>query len=75
MTVTNALKPRGVLCKRAALMRWTGWSETYILKLVQDGRLKTWHLRDTSRPLYFIDSAQSILDEAFASRNGAEGVK
>ena len=55
-------KPRTVLCKREQLMRWTGWKEKYIAYLVKEGRLKTWQLRERSKPLYFVESAQEILD-------------
>jgi hypothetical protein len=57
-----ATKPRSALCKRSALMRWTGWSEEYIALLVKEGRLRTWRLRENCKPLYFVDSAQQILD-------------
>jgi hypothetical protein len=62
IVVENVLKPRGALCKISALMRWTGWSETYIYELVKDNRLEVWRLRANSKPMYYVGSAQAILD-------------
>lgn len=58
----NGEKPPGQLCRRAALMRWTQWTRKDIEYLVGSGRLRTQKLKPNSKPRYYVDSAQEILD-------------
>lgn len=60
--VRNGEKPPGQLCRRAALIHWTQWSEEDIAYLVAAGRLRVQKLKPNSRARYYLDSAQAILD-------------
>jgi hypothetical protein len=63
------VKPKTVFCRRAALMRWTGWSEKRIALLVRAKVLKTSpRITPRDRLLYNVSSAQAIID----GKNGAE---
>ena len=55
-------KPHIPLCKRCELMARTSWKRSYVEMLVADGRLKLFKVRANSRPLYYVESAQEILD-------------
>lgn len=68
-TATHPNKPRTVFCKRSELTRWTGWKEDYIAILVAEGRLRTWRIRPGSPALYYVDSAQEIIDNNGTERN------
>jgi hypothetical protein len=64
--VSDPNKPKGKLCRLAALMRWTGWNEKEIYFLVSSGQLRVWHLRlNGYQRKYYVDSAQEILDRGF----------
>jgi hypothetical protein len=58
----DLFKPKTPLCRRAALVRWTGWTEKDIAFLVASGRLKTWRRMPNSPRKYVVRSAQAILD-------------
>lgn len=55
-------KPATSLCKRNALIRWTGWNDKEIQYLVETGKLRIHRVRPNSKPKYFVESAQAILD-------------
>ncbi len=59
-------KPRSACCRRAALQKWTGWSDEMIDELVATGELRTFRLKKRdgkpTRLHYIVDSVQRILD-------------
>ncbi len=59
-------KPRSACCRRAALQKWTGWSDEMIDDLVTTGELRTFRLKKRNgkqtRLYYNVESAQRILD-------------
>lgn len=55
-------KPRSVLCRRGALMRWTGWSKYVVRELVESGKLKTVRVGPNKRLFFVVESAQVLLD-------------
>jgi hypothetical protein len=55
-------KPCSLLCRRRALMRWTGWSDKTVNYYIQMGRLETTRLRPYGKRFYYVQSAQDILD-------------
>jgi hypothetical protein len=64
-----------VLRKRAALMRWSGWSKKIIAQLVKSKKLKVWRgtpqqrqLRPNRRALYYVDSAERLLRREFPAK-------
>ncbi len=54
-------KPKSVLCRRRALMRWTGWSREEIERLVLEGKLGTKRFHTNGRLYYYVESAQELL--------------
>jgi hypothetical protein len=65
-------KPRGQFCRRAELVRWTGWSEEYIATLLEDGDLVTMPRRKpTSRRRYCVESVQELIDELKRKRRAS----
>jgi hypothetical protein len=63
------MKPKTVFCRRAALMRWTGWSEKRIRILVRKKMLKTFpRITPRDHLLYNVSSVQEIID----GKHGAE---
>lgn len=57
-----SLKPRTYYCRRAALIRWTGWTDEEIAKLVAKGQLRFRLGGIRARRLYVVQSAQDIID-------------
>ncbi len=59
-------KPRSACCRRAALQKWTGWTDEMIDDLVAIGAIRTYRLPkpNCKRPRlhYLVDSVQEILD-------------
>lgn len=58
---THPNKPRTVCCRLRHLVKWTGWTEYEIDLLVKDGSLRVLD-RPGRRRLFFVQSAQAILD-------------
>jgi hypothetical protein len=56
----HPLRPRSIFSRRAALMRWTGWTEGDIACLVRAKRLE---VITTGKLLYHVESAREILDD------------
>ncbi len=58
-------KPRTALCRRAALQKWTGWSDELIDQLVAAGTLKVLRLkkmgRSTARCYYNVSQVQALI--------------
>jgi len=59
----NPYKPKTVFCRRAALMRWTGWSDEEINYFVSTGRLRVIRTHPGAYRRFYVASAQEIIDE------------
>ena len=67
-TIAHPNKPRTVFCRLRHLMRWTGWSERVINDFVKEGLLRV-RDRPGCRRLFFVPSAQEIIDQDSIGKN------
>jgi hypothetical protein len=65
---THPNKPRSVLCRRAALIRWTGWTDDQIGYLVGEKKLRSVKYNNKAKRAwryFYVESAQELLDSGW----------